>query len=305
MPTRITKVQHRIFSFGTIWTNHRCSAVPKWPFRKMWSIMVDGKIETSTICTACCNICPPFKVSSVDPMVTFVLSYWRARSLPVRNEQQRSGPVTMQLNGVIWKSPYPCCSAYRWLVSALLALMWEASFLIQMLNYSFDGIRYVKRNTLFLLNFVCFSSAWKAAAFQPFYREHAHIDTARREPWLFGDDNTRLIRQAIEQRYVFLPYWYTLFYRQEKQGAPPMLPLWANFPKDKNTFKTEDSFMVGMSRLSRTEMEIFQVCVLGNGLLVYPIAEADVNQVSIYFPGENTVRTTKQRSICMFTLCAV
>ncbi|CAF4684394.1 unnamed protein product [Rotaria sp. Silwood1] len=112
---------------------------------------------------------------------------------------------------------------------------------------------------------------YQAAAFQPFYREHAHIDTARREPWLFGDDNTRLIRQAIEQRYTYLPYWYTLFYKQEKQGLPPMLPLWANFPHDKNTFKTEDSFMIG------------------NGLLVCPITEADTNQVSIYFPGENTI----------------
>lgn len=28
---------------------------------------------------------------------------------------------------------------------------------------------------------------------------------------------------------------------------------------------------------------------LGDGLLVYPIAEADVNQVSIYFPGENSI----------------
>jgi alpha 1,3-glucosidase len=87
---------------------------------------------------------------------------------------------------------------------------------------------------------------YQAGAYQPFYREHAHIDTARREPWLFGDDNTRLIRQAIEQRYNYLPYWYTLFYKQEKHGIPPMLPLWANFPKDKNTFKIEDSFMVGM-----------------------------------------------------------
>jgi alpha 1,3-glucosidase len=51
-----------------------------------------------------------------------------------------------------------------------------------------------------------------------------------------------------------------------------MLPLWANFPKDVNTFKTEDLFMVG------------------DGLLVYPVTEADTNQVSIYFPGENTVR---------------
>ncbi|CAF0994522.1 unnamed protein product [Adineta steineri] len=112
---------------------------------------------------------------------------------------------------------------------------------------------------------------YQAAAFQPFYREHAHIDTARREPWLFGPDNTRLIRKAIEQRYNYLPYWYTLFYKQEKQGIPPMLPLWSNFPKDKNVFKTEDLFMVG------------------NGLLVCPITEADTNQVSIYFPGENTI----------------
>jgi alpha-glucosidase (family GH31 glycosyl hydrolase) len=90
---------------------------------------------------------------------------------------------------------------------------------------------------------------YQAAAYQPFFREHAHIDTARREPWLFGEDNTRLIRQAIEQRYSYLPYWYTLFYKQEKQGTPPMLPLWANFPKDKKTFKTEDSFMVGMYQI--------------------------------------------------------
>jgi alpha-glucosidase (family GH31 glycosyl hydrolase) len=108
----------------------------------------------------------------------------------------------------------------------------------------FDGIKYVATKRFFFGNIFFF----KAAAYQPFYREHAHIDTARREPWLFGDDNTRLIRQAIEQRYNYLPYWYTLFYKQEKQGIPPMLPLWVNFPKDKNTFKTEDSFMIGMYR---------------------------------------------------------
>jgi alpha 1,3-glucosidase len=56
-----------------------------------------------------------------------------------------------------------------------------------------------------------------------------------------------------------------------------MLPLWANFPRDVNTFKTEDAFMVG------------------NGLLVYPVTEADTNQVSIYFPGENTVRKAKKK----------
>ncbi|CAF0830952.1 unnamed protein product [Didymodactylos carnosus] len=112
---------------------------------------------------------------------------------------------------------------------------------------------------------------YQAASFQPFFREHAHIDTARREPWLFGDDNTRLIRQAIETRYTYLPYWYTLFYKQEKQALPPMLPLWAVFPHDTQTFKKDDSFMIG------------------NSLLVYPITDADVTEVSIYFPGNNTI----------------
>jgi len=37
-------------------------------------------------------------------------------------------------------------------------------------------------------------------------------------------------------------------------------------------------------------MEKKLVVSLGNGLLVYPVTEADINQVSVYFPGENTVR---------------
>ncbi len=101
--------------------------------------------------------------------------------------------------------------------------------------------------------------------------------------------NTRLIRKAIEQRYNYLPYWYTLFYKQERQGIPPMLPLWANFPKDKKTFKIEDSFMVGMYHGSRNELRNASSFPLGNGLLVYPVTDADINQVSVYFPGENTV----------------
>lgn len=28
---------------------------------------------------------------------------------------------------------------------------------------------------------------------------------------------------------------------------------------------------------------------IGDGLLVYPVTEADINQVNVYFPGDNTV----------------
>lgn len=86
---------------------------------------------------------------------------------------------------------------------------------------------------------------YQAAAYQPFFRSHAHIDTKRREPWLFGEDNLNLIRDAIHARYTLLYYWYTLFYINEKTGTPPMLPLWANFPAETNLFAIDDEFMVG------------------------------------------------------------
>ena len=51
---------------------------------------------------------------------------------------------------------------------------------------------------------------YQAAAFQPFYRAHAHIDTKRREPWLTPEPTRLLIRNAIRRRYALLPYWYVL-----------------------------------------------------------------------------------------------
>ena len=40
--------------------------------------------------------------------------------------------------------------------------------------------------------------------FYPFFRGHAHLETARREPWLFGEPATSRIRTAIRERYVRL-----------------------------------------------------------------------------------------------------
>lgn len=63
---------------------------------------------------------------------------------------------------------------------------------------------------------------YQAAAYQPFFRGHAHLDEPRREPWLFGPENTALIREAVRQRYTLLPYWYQLFYNAHHTGQPVM-----------------------------------------------------------------------------------
>uniref|UniRef100_A0A2K5EG41 Glucosidase alpha, neutral C n=1 Tax=Aotus nancymaae TaxID=37293 RepID=A0A2K5EG41_AOTNA len=86
---------------------------------------------------------------------------------------------------------------------------------------------------------------YQAGAYQPFFRGHATMNTKRREPWLFGEEHTRLIREAIRERYGLLPYWYSLFYHAHVASQPVMRPLWVEFPNELKTFDMEDEYMLG------------------------------------------------------------
>uniref|UniRef100_A0A158R447 Gal_mutarotas_2 domain-containing protein n=1 Tax=Syphacia muris TaxID=451379 RepID=A0A158R447_9BILA len=112
---------------------------------------------------------------------------------------------------------------------------------------------------------------YQAAAFQPFFRSHAHIDTKRREPWLFSEKAVDAIRKAIKLRYSLLPYWYTLFYEYTLTGKPPMLPLWAEFPDDETSFDEEREWLVGAN------------------LLIRPVMDPSVERTSLYLPGRRKV----------------
>ena len=57
-------------------------------------------------------------------------------------------------------------------------------------------------------------------SFYPFFRAHAHVDTRRREPWLFEPHQLAAMRDAVRTRYELLPFWYTLFYESSKTGLP-------------------------------------------------------------------------------------
>uniref|UniRef100_A0A0N4ZV17 Gal_mutarotas_2 domain-containing protein n=1 Tax=Parastrongyloides trichosuri TaxID=131310 RepID=A0A0N4ZV17_PARTI len=112
---------------------------------------------------------------------------------------------------------------------------------------------------------------YQMGAFSPFFRAHAHIDCKRREPWLYQDSTRNAIRSAIIQRYFFLPYWYTLFYEHGLTGKPIIRPLFSEFPEDEQSYDEERSFMVG------------------SALLVRPVTEPGVQQVSLYLPGRRQV----------------
>jgi len=107
---------------------------------------------------------------------------------------------------------------------------------------------------------------YQLGAFYPFMRGHAHIDTKRREPWLFGDENTNLIREAIRNRYRLLPTFYALFDENSRLGTPIVRPLFYAFPDDPRVLRKDDCFM------------------LGDALLVYPVMEAGASQIEIYLP---------------------
>ncbi|KAI8433613.1 hypothetical protein MSG28_015632 [Choristoneura fumiferana] len=49
---------------------------------------------------------------------------------------------------------------------------------------------------------------YQAGAYQPFFRAHSHIETKRREPWLYEPATTALLRDALRRRYALIDYWF-------------------------------------------------------------------------------------------------
>jgi mannosyl-oligosaccharide alpha-1,3-glucosidase len=107
---------------------------------------------------------------------------------------------------------------------------------------------------------------YQLGVFQPFFRAHAHIETERREPWLFGDEVTALIRSAVQERYRNLPYIYTLNRIAFETGSPIMRAMMFEFPDDENTFAMDDQFM------------------FGDALMVKAVAGPGVTSVDMYLP---------------------
>lgn len=107
----------------------------------------------------------------------------------------------------------------------------------------------------------------QAAAYQPFFRNHAHHDSKRREPWLFGEEPLQRMRAAALERYALLPYLYTAFAEAWMTGAPVMRPLFVEFPQDESAFAVDDAWM------------------LGGALLVKPVTAAGKTSADVYFPG--------------------
>jgi alpha 1,3-glucosidase len=90
---------------------------------------------------------------------------------------------------------------------------------------------------------------YQAGAFMPFMRAHAHIDTKRREPYLFEEPIRSHLRDTLRLRYTLLPAWYNAFHDAATKGHPVIWPQYAKFPGDEGGAAVDNQYYVGDSGL--------------------------------------------------------
>jgi len=90
---------------------------------------------------------------------------------------------------------------------------------------------------------------FELAAFLPFFRTHSAIGTPPREPWVFGEPTTHIVRDFLRLRYRLMPYLYTLAWQTSQAGHPLVRPLfWADMA-DRRLWDVDDAFLLGESLL--------------------------------------------------------
>merc|ERR1712032_234935 len=106
----------------------------------------------------------------------------------------------------------------------------------------------------------------------PFLRNHAHLETPRREPYMFDTPTMARMKASLQLRYKMLPIWYNLFHEYATTGAPVVRPLFWNFPNDE---KTHDN-------VAAVENQI----MLGDVLLVHGITKplSEQSNAKVYLP---------------------
>jgi len=107
--------------------------------------------------------------------------------------------------------------------------------------------------------------------FTPYFRNHSVLESIHQEPWSFGEPYESIIKRYIQERYVWLPYLYTLFKDASDTGIPVMRPLFLEYPDDEETRQIYDQFLVGKD------------------VLVAPILTPSTNHRAVYLPEGNWV----------------
>ena len=83
------------------------------------------------------------------------------------------------------------------------------------------------------------------ACFPPLFRNHSALGTRPQEPWRFGPETLDIYRRYVKLRYEWLPYFYDLFWEEQRTGAPILRPLVFHYPEEETARTCNDEFLVG------------------------------------------------------------
>lgn len=114
---------------------------------------------------------------------------------------------------------------------------------------------------------------FEMAAFTPLFRDHNSNDTMPKEPWVHGPAHEDIRRRYIEERYRLMPYLYTAFEENSRNGIPVMRPIFLEYP----TFgdpQQKNADWVG----NDTEF------LFGHDLLIAPKLEEGLNPMEVMLP---------------------
>jgi len=83
--------------------------------------------------------------------------------------------------------------------------------------------------------------------YTPLFRNHSAWDTKSKEPWAFGLNTERMVKDFIAQRYTLLPYIYSAFHESATNGMPVARSLAINYTYDEKVYwrKYQDEYLFG------------------------------------------------------------
>lgn len=90
----------------------------------------------------------------------------------------------------------------------------------------------------------------------PFARGHTAVGNRQKEPWAFGEEVEHTARQALNNRYMLLPYYYSLFYDAHTQGSPITQPVFFADPSDQALRTEDDMFLLGEGLLIKPSLTL-------------------------------------------------
>lgn len=83
-------------------------------------------------------------------------------------------------------------------------------------------------------------------AFSPVMRTHSSKSgSLNKEPWVFDEQYSEVIRQTVRQRYEMVPYIYTMARKAYDEGISLCRPLYYDYPRRMEAYEFKSQYMFG------------------------------------------------------------